>query len=143
MDEAGLAVDVDVTVLKIAVEEALSNARKVGAPCRAVAPTNLRSHAPECRCSTRVWQYREPGTHVGVRASVRTEGGSATLLVEVDNANQAGAALLTDEECDRAFAFGAKEHTASASSDGIGLGNVSPRFSNPRDPAPHPYSPEP
>ena len=36
MDEAGLAVEVDVTVLQIAVEEALSNARKVGDPCRAL-----------------------------------------------------------------------------------------------------------
>ena len=42
MDEAGLAVEVDVTVLQIAVEEALSNARKVGAPCSAIAPTNMR-----------------------------------------------------------------------------------------------------
>ena len=59
---------------------------------------------------------------------MRTEGGSATLLVEVENANKAGAALLSDEECERAFAFGTKEHTASASSDGIGLGNVSFRI---------------
>ena len=60
---------------------------------------------------------------------MRTEGGFATLLVEVENANKAGAALLSDEECERAFAFGTKEHTAySASSDGIGLGNVSLRI---------------
>ena len=73
----------------------------------------------------RLWQYREPGTQIGVRAAVRTEAGSATLVVEVENVNKAGADLLSDEECKRAFAFGAKEHTASASSDGIGLGNVS------------------
>jgi len=37
VDEAGLAVEVDVTVLQIALEEALSNARKVSSPCRALA----------------------------------------------------------------------------------------------------------
>jgi len=74
-----------------------------------------------------LWQYREPGTQIGVRALVQTEGGSTTLLVEVDNAVKAGAALLSDEECERAFAFGAKEHTASVSSSGIGLDNVSLR----------------
>ena len=85
-----------------------------------------------------MWQYREPATQIGVRASVRTEGGAAKLLVEVHNANKAGAATLSDEECERAFAFGAKEHTASASSDGIGLGNVSLRILVPLEPAPLP-----
>ena len=38
--------------------------------------------------------------------------------------NKAGAELLSAEECESSFALGAKQHTASASSDGVGLHNV-------------------
>jgi len=91
-------VDVDVTAFSIALEEALSNARK----------------------------YREPGTQIVCRAKVelRVEDGSTTLRAEVENTNKVGTAILSDEEGESCFLRGSKASAALASSDGVGLDSV-------------------
>jgi hypothetical protein len=89
-------------LVRICIAEALSNARK----------------------------YSEPGRMIKLRACF--EGHveddcheTGQLHIEVDNINKAGMATLSDEQCRRVFEKGYTTHTASASSDGLGLDSVS------------------
>ena len=93
----------DVGMLRICVEEGLSNARKYGEPsCELI----LRASLEE-------------------RGEVREESGEAsalvTLHIELDNVNRAGVAPLSAEECLHVFEEGYKAHTSAAGSTGIGL----------------------
>ena len=86
-------------MLRICIEEGLSNARK----------------------------YREPSSEIIMRAfieepcGVDEESALVTLHVELDNVHRAGVAPLSAQECLHIFEEGYKAHTSTASSTGIGL----------------------
>uniref|UniRef100_A0A7S4BP30 Histidine kinase/HSP90-like ATPase domain-containing protein n=1 Tax=Chrysotila carterae TaxID=13221 RepID=A0A7S4BP30_CHRCT len=87
---------VDETVLGLAMDEALSNAR----------------------------QFRSPGTNIEISVQVEEFEGKSMLHVQTDSTNRANVPLLSAEQCLRVVQSGYKKHSLSAFSDGVGLTNV-------------------
>jgi hypothetical protein len=87
---------VDQTMLRLALEEGLSNAHK----------------------------YQDPQTPLVMLAGLSEAPSRNCLHVQLCNTNRAGLPRLSSEECTRVFEAGYKAHTLSAMSDGVGLNTV-------------------
>jgi signal transduction histidine kinase len=90
-------VSVDQTMLRLVLEEALSNALK----------------------------YREPGTFLSAYAALEAHAADTSVLhIRLSNNNRTDLPRLSDTECARVFEPGYKARATSAMSDGIGLDTV-------------------
>eukprot|EP00965_Chrysotila_dentata_P154108 5093196-Pleurochrysis_carterae.AAC.1 len=87
---------VDETVLGLALDESLSNAR----------------------------QFRCPGTKIAIAMHIEATEDVSVLHLQMDSTNRANVPLLSTEQCLRVVQCGYKKHNLSAFSDGVGLANV-------------------
>ena len=123
--DSAAEVALDESVIRIVLEEALSNARKYRAPRT---PITICAHFEEAAAAAA--EAEATGATGGAAgAGAGAAGGArateATMLhVQVRNANSEGARLLTAEQLSRVMEAGYKTRHASAMSDGVGLDSV-------------------